>query len=417
MARAGYDFQSPDMKNAIGKEARAMSKEIIQFDQAMFETRLDAMVRDKVEQIVNAMLDEEADLIANAARYERSDGRKAYRAGHYARGFTVKAGRLALRIPKLKGAVFESAVIERYRRREQSVEESLIDMYLAGVSTRRVDDISQLLWGERMPSQTLSDKLKRVYDQIDQWRNRPLDSEYPYVFMDGVWHKRSWGGGVENVSVLVAIGVDADGRREVIGVAEGMKEDKAGWEQFIRSMIERGLKGVRLVVGDRCAGLVATVDSMLPKARYQRCMVHFMRNVLSKVPPTHREWASAALKAIFAMESRASALAKAETVASEMETRKLRAAANCLREGIGETTTYLLDEYPAEHRRRIRTNNMIERLNREIRRRTRVVGSFPDGRSALMLVCARIRYVTANEWSTRRYLDMSRLNDRLMEAN
>ena len=417
MARTGYDFQSPDMKNAIGKEARAMSKEIIQFDQAMFETKLDAMVRDKVEQIVNAMLDEEADLIANAARYERSDGRKAYRAGHYARGFTVKAGRLALRIPKLKGAVFESAVIERYRRREQSVEESLIDMYLAGVSTRRVDDISQLLWGERMPSQTLSDKLKRVYDQIDQWRNRPLDSEYPYVFMDGVWHKRSWGGGVENVSVLVAIGVDADGRREVIGVAEGMKEDKASWEQFIRSMIERGLKGVRLVVGDRYAGLVATVDSMLPKARYQRCMVHFMRNVLSKVPPTHREWASAALKAIFAMESRASALAKAETVASEMETRKLRAAANCLREGIGETTTYLLDEYPAEHRRRIRTNNMIERLNREIRRRTRVVGSFPDGRSALMLVCARIRYVTANEWSTRRYLDMSRLNDRLMEAN
>ena len=417
MARTGYDFQSPDMKNAIGKEARAMSKEIIQFDQAMFETKLDSMVRDKVEQIADAMLDEEADLIANAAGYERSDGRKAYRAGHYARGFTVKAGRLALRIPKLKGAVFESAVIERYRRREQSVEESLIDMYLAGVSTRRVDDISQLLWGERMPSQTLSDKLKRVYDQIDQWRNRPLDSEYPYVFMDGVWHKRSWGGGVENVSVLVAIGVDADGRREVIGVAEGMKEDKAGWEQFIRSMIERGLKGVRLVVGDRCAGLVATVDSMLPKARYQRCMVHFMRNVLSKVPPTHREWASAALKAIFAMESRASALAKAETVASEMETRKLRAAANCLREGIGETTTYLLDEYPAEHRRRIRTNNMIERLNREIRRRTRVVGSFPDGRSALMLVCARIRYVTANEWSTRRYLDMSRLNDRLMEAN
>ena len=289
-------------------------------------------------------------------------------------------------MPKLKGALFESAVIERYRRREQSVEESLIDMYLAGVSTRRVDDISQLLWGERMPSQTLSDKLRKVYDQIDEWRNRPLGGECPYVFMDGVWHKRSWGGSVENVSVLVAI-----------GVAEGMKEDKASWEQFIRSMIERGLKGVRLV---------ATVGEMLPQARYQRCMVHFMRNVLSKVPPTHREWASAALKAIFAMESRASALAKAEEVAREMESRRLKAAASCLREGIGETTTYLLDEYPPEHRRRIRTNNMIERLNREIRRRTRVVGSFPDGRSALMLVCARIRYVTANDWSSRRYLDI-----------
>jgi len=166
-----------------------------------------------------------------------------------------------------------------------------------------------------------------VYDQIDEWRNRPLGGEYPYVFMDGVWHKRSWGGSVENVSVLVAIGVDDTGHREVIGVAEGMKEDKASWEQFIRSMIERGLKGVRLVVGDRCAGLVATVGEMLPQARYQRCMVHFMRNVLSKVPPTHREWASA----------------------------------------------------------------------------------------ALMLICARIRYVTVNDWSSRRYLDMSRL-DGIMQS-
>ena len=252
MARTGYDFQSLTQENRDWKEARAMSKEIIQFDQAMFETKLDAMVRDKVERIVNAMLDEEADLIANAARYERSDGRKAYRAGHYARRFTVKAGRLGLKVPKLKGALFESAVIERCRRREQSVEESLIDMYLAGVSTRRVDDISRLLWGGRMPSQTLSDKLRKVYDQIDEWRNRSLGGEYPYVFMDGVWHKRSWGGSVENVSVLVAIGVDDTGHREVIGVAEGMKEDKASWEQFIRSMIERGLKGVRLVVGDRC---------------------------------------------------------------------------------------------------------------------------------------------------------------------
>ena len=219
------------------------------------------------------------------------------------------------------------------------------------------------------------------------------------------------------MSVLVAIGVDGDGHREVIGVAGGKKEDSASWEQFVRSMIERGLRGVRLVVGDRCAGLVSTVDSMLPKARYQRCMVHFMRNVLSKVPPIHREWASAALKAIFAMESRESALAKAESVAAGMEARRLKAAANCLREGVGETTTYLLPEFPDGHRRRIRTNNMIERLNREIRWRTRVVGSFPDGNSALMLVCARIRYVTANEWSTRRYLDMSRFDDNLVEAN
>ena len=129
---------------------------------------------------------------------------------------------MAVRVPKLKGAVFESAVIERYRRREESVEEALIDMYLAGVSTRRVDDISQAPWGERMPSQTLSDRLKKVYVRIDQWRQRPLSQPYPYAFMDGVWHKRSWGGAVENVSVPVAIGVGLDGHREVIGVAEGL---------------------------------------------------------------------------------------------------------------------------------------------------------------------------------------------------
>ena len=247
-------------------------------------------------------------------------------------------------MPKLKGALFASAVIERYRRRGESVEEALIDMCLAGVSTRQVDDTGQLPWGDRMPSRTLSGKLRRVYAEIDEWRTGPLEGEYPYVFVGGVWHKRSWGGSVENVGILVAIGVSKDGHREAVGVAEGMGEDSASWERFFRGMIERGLKGVRLVVGDRCTGLVATVDSMLPKARDQRRMVRFLRNVLSKVPPSHREWASAALKAVFAMESCESTLDKADAVASDMKARKLKAAADCLREDIQETTTYLLDE-------------------------------------------------------------------------
>ena len=394
-----------------------MSQQILQVDQAMLETTLDRMVRKSVEETLNAMLDAEADEITGAARYERSGERKAYRAGHYERDLTVKAGKMSLKVPKLKGAVFESAVIERYRRREESVEEALIDMYLAGVSTRQVDDVSQLLWGDRMPSQTLSDKLKKVYADIDEWRGRPLEQDYPYLFMDGVWHKRCWGGSVENVSILVAVGVGMDGRREVLSVAEGMKEDSESWREFIKGMLARGLKGVRLVTGDRCAGLVAAVNELLPGARYQRCMVHFERNILAKVNPKNRDWAADALKAIFSMESRDKALEKAESVAKDMEARKLREAAKCLREGIGETTTYLLDDYPREHRRRIRTNNMVERLNREIRRRTRVVGSFPDGRSALMLICARVRYVTSSEWSTRRYLDMSRLGENVQSAN
>ena len=187
-------------------------------------------------------------------------------------------------IIRFDDAMFGSAVIERCRRRESSVEEALMEMCLAGVSTRGVDDISRLLWGERMPSRTLSDKLKKIYKEIDEWRKRPLESECPYVFVDGVWRKLSWGGSVENVSVLVAIGVSTEGRREAIAVDEGMREDAAGWERFFRSVIERGLRGVGLVVGDRCAGLVSTVNSMPPNARYQRCMVRFMRDVLSKTP-------------------------------------------------------------------------------------------------------------------------------------
>ncbi len=393
-----------------------MSDKIIQFGDAMFESELDALVRVKVGQAINAMPDAEAGEIADAARYERETDRKAFRAGRCGRTLAAKAGKLSLKAPELKGALFGSAVIERCRRRESSVEEALMEMCLAGVGTRRVDDISRLLWGDRMPSRTLSDKLKKIYKEIDEWRKRPLESEYPYVFVDGVWRKRSRGGHVENAGVLVAIGVGTEGRREGVAVDEGMREDAASWERFFRSMIERGLRGVRPVVGDRCAGLVSTVNSMPPNAKYQRCMVRFMRNVPPKTPPSHREWASAALRAIFAQENRESAMAKAGTVAGEMEERKLKAAANRLREGVGETAACLLPGFPANHRIKLRTDNMIERLNKEIRRRTRIVGGFPDSDSALMLVCAGIRYVTSRSWSDRRYMDMPRLDDSLGAA-
>lgn len=176
-------------------------------------------------------------------------------------------------------------------------------MYLAGVSTRQVDDVCRLLWDDRMPSQTLSDKLKKVYADIDGWRERPLGQECPHVFMDGVWRRRCRGGSVENVSVLVAIGVGADGRREVISVAEGMKEDAESRRSFVKGMLARGLKGVELVTGDRCAGPVAAAGGLLPKARCRRCMVHFERDILARVNPGNRDWAADALKAVFSMET------------------------------------------------------------------------------------------------------------------
>lgn len=286
-------------------------------------------------------------------------------------------------------------------------------MYLAGVSVRQVDDVCRLLWGDRMPSQTLSDKLKKVYADIDEWRNRQRD--YPCVFMDGVWRKRCRGGSVENAGVLVAIGVGMDGRRGARGgggheggrgkLARVHHRHHCAWFEGRRAGGGRSVRGT-CGRGERTAA-----EGALPAVQGAFRTRH-TRQGRSQEPGL----GGRRVEAVFSMETRDRALEKAESVAGEMESRRLGEAARCLREGIGETTAYLLDDYPG-HRRRIRTNNMIERLNREIRRRTRVVGSFPDGRGALMLACARVRYVTSSEWSTRRYLDMSRLGETVREAN
>ena len=269
MGRAGYDFQSPDNeKPRLERGAEPCPRKSYGSTRPCSRASSTPWCARRSSGSSTRCPTLQADEIVNAARYERSGGRKAYRAGHYDRSLTAKAGRLELKVPKLKGAVFESAVIERYRRREESVEEALIDMYPAGVSTRQVDDTGQLLWGDRMPSRTLSDKLKHVYAEIDEWRTRPLDDEYPYVFVDGVWHKRSRGGSVENVSILVAIGVGKDGHREVIGVAEGMREDSAGRERSFHGMIERGPRGVRLVVGDQSRAPVTDHEPHVPRAAF-----------------------------------------------------------------------------------------------------------------------------------------------------
>ena len=180
-------------------------------------------------------------------------------------------------MPRLKGVSFETAIIERYRRRESSVEEALIEMYLAGVSVRRVEDITEALWGSKESPAAISGLNKKAYVHIEDWRNRPL--RYPYVYVDGIYLRRNWGGEYENVAVLVAIAVNEDGYREVLGAAEGMKEDKASWVSFFQWLRGRGLDGVKLVVGDKCLGMLEAVGEVFPEAKYQRCTVHFYRNV------------------------------------------------------------------------------------------------------------------------------------------
>jgi len=389
-----------------GSETKALGS-VVQIDAGKIQAHLDEVVRSTVEETLNALLDAEADQLCGAMRYERSEGRKDTRAGSYERQLQTKAGEVSLKVPKLRSLPFETAIIERYRRRESSVEEALVEMYLAGVSVQRVEDITQALWGTRVSASTVSDLNQKIYKQIEEWRQQPLVGDFPYVFLDGLWLKRSWGGEVKNVSVLVAIGVAQSGYRQILAVSEGAKEDKASWTAFLRELKERGLKGVKLFVSDKCLGLVENLAEFYPDASWQRCVVHFYRNVWTAVPTGKVKEVAAMLKAIHAQEDAQAAKEKARHVVEKLRAMKLARAAEIVAAGVDETLSYYA--VPSEHWRSIKTNNPLERLMREIRRRTRVVGAFPDGKSALMLVAARLRYVAATRWGTKRYLQMNRL--------
>ena len=386
-----------------------MSNEIIQFNEGAIKNELKDLVKASVEETLNSLLDQEAGALTNAAKYERTTERKGYRSGSYNRKMLTTSGEVNLKVPKLKGIPFETAIIERYRRRESSIEEALIEMYLAGVSVRRVEDITEALWGSKVSPATISELNKKAYVHIEEWRNRKLSGgEYPYIYVDGIYLRRNWGGEYENVSILVAIGVNQDGFREVLGAAEGMKEDKQSWTSFFTWLKGRGLSGVKLIVGDRSAGMLEAAAEIYPYAKYQRCIVHFYRNVFSVVPRSKSKLVAKMLKAIHAQESKAASREKAKSVVETLRKMKLSEAAKKIETGIDETLSYA--DFPSEHWTRIRTNNVIERMNREIRRRTRVVGTFPDGNSALMLVCARLRYVAGSQWGNKKYMCMKHLN-------
>jgi putative transposase len=388
-------------------------KDAIRVDTAELRGHVDAVVRSSVEETLNALLQAEADQICGAIRYERSPERIDTRAGSYTRKLETKAGVVTLKVPKLRSLPFETAIIERYRRRESSVEEALVEMYLAGVSVRRVEDITEALWGSRVSSGTVSRLNQKIYRHIEAWRNRTIEGEFPYLFLDGVVLKRSWAGEVRNVSVLVAIGVGADGYRQILGVAEGQKEDLAGWRGFLRHLKDRGLASVQLIISDACIGLVEAAAELFPDAQWQRCVVHFYRNVFANVPKGKVADVARMLKAIHAQEDRRSAEDKVREVIAKLKAMRLTKAAELVEAKAHETLTYFT--FPSNHWRQIKTNNPLERIIREIRRRTRVVGAFPDGQSALMLVAARLRHIASTKWGKRRYLAMESLLNPLPE--
>ena len=242
-----------------------MSRRIIQLNEIAIKDELKELVRGSVEETMNDLLEKEAQELTQAARYEHTEARQGYRSGHYNRNLTTTSGKVTLKMPRLKGVPFETAIIERYRRRESSVEEALIEMYLAGVSVRRVEDITQVLWGTKVSPATVSELNKKAYVHIEEWRNRPLrGGKYPYVYVDGIYLRRNWDGEFENVSILVALGVNEDGYREVIGAAEGRYEDNVSWLSFLQWVKERGLDGVRLIVGDKCLGMLEAAAEVFP---------------------------------------------------------------------------------------------------------------------------------------------------------
>ena len=348
-----------------------MSEKIVQLNEEVIKGEIKELVRGSVEETLNELLEKEAETLTQAARYERNEARQGYRSGHYDRNLTTTSGDVTLHVPRLKGVSFETA--------------------------------------------TISELNMKAYVHIEDWRNRPLQGgRYPYVYVDGIYLRRNWGGEYENVAILVAIAVNEDGFREVLGAAEGMKEDKASWINFFQWLRGRGLDGVKLIVGDKCMGMLEAVGEVFPDAKYQRCTVHFYRNVFSVVPKSKVKIVAKMLKAIHAQESKKASREKAKAVVAELRAMKLKEAAKKVEDGIEETLTYC--DFPSEHWTRIRTNNVIERLNREIRRRTRVVGTFPDGNSALMLVCARLRYVAGTQWGNKKYMNMKHLEAALDDA-
>ena len=291
-----------------------------------------------MEETLNELLEQEAEKLTQAARYERSETRQGYRSGHYDRNLTTISGEVTLHVPRLKGVSFETAIIERYRRRESSVEEALSETYLAGVSVRRVEDITEALWGSKASLAAISELNKKAYIHIEAWRNRRLQGgRDPYVYVDGIYLRRNWGGEYENVAILVAIAVNEDGYREVLGAAEGMKEDKASWVNFFQWLRGRGLDGVKLIVGDKCLGMLEAVGEVFPDAKYQRCTVHFYRNVFSVVPRSKVKLVAKMLKAIHAQESKKAAREKAELVIAQLRETKLKEAAKKVQDGVEET--------------------------------------------------------------------------------
>jgi putative transposase len=366
-----------------------------------------ARVREGVKAVLEEVLEEEMSEHLEAGYRELTPTRRGERNGHYQRNLLTPAGKIErLAVPRDREGEFVTELFERYKRMTGDVEQAVLEMYLSGISVRKIAGVTDALSRVRIGKDAVSRIASRLEEEQRDWRERLLEEkEYPYLYLDATYLKVRWGASVTNLALLACVGVDEEGFREVLVVEVAGSEKGAAYTSLLRGLIDRGLKGVRLVVSDDHEGIKAAVAGELPGVKWQRCVVHFERNVLSHVPASSTAEVAEDLKAIFKVRRQKIALALAEEFI-ELHGRRFPKAISVFEAGIGDALSYL--SFPGSHHPRIRSTNMLERLFKEVKRRTRVVGVFPNERSASTLA-TEIALRSSEEWALKRYLAMDAL--------
>jgi len=349
-------------------------------------------------------MEAERDAYVGAGRYERNGSRRTRRNGYKPRTLRTRVGTLELRVPQTRDGQFYPSMLERYQRSEQALIWTLAECYVQGVSTRKVASICRELFGDEVSHETVSRYAKRLDEELEPWRTRRLEGRYPYLFLDARYEKVRENQRVVDMAVLVAIGVNEQGRREVVGTAVAHGESKATWGAFLEWLVDRGLTGVELVASDAHAGLADARREHLTGVPWQRCQRHFLMNALDQVPKAEERALQRGLRRVWdhsqSVEEARTAMAE---LAGSLDARRPRLAEWLEVEGEETLTCF---HFPAGHRRRLRTTNGVERLNQELKRRSRVVRIFPNRES-----CQRLATALLKEWhedwiTGRRYVRM-----------
>jgi putative transposase len=347
---------------------------------------------------LNALMQQEVAARINASAYERSDGRLDYRNGTRERRFDTGMGTLDLEIPRLRDGSYMPSFLTHYERCEAALVSLVQEAYINGVSTRKIEKLVEAMGIRSLSKSQVSELNKKLDQLVTEFRERPLTANYPYLMFDAVYEKIRFEGRSQSHAVVVAYGVTDQGTRELIGLEIVDTESCESWSWFFRQLLDRGLKGVKLVISDAHAGLKKAIGEILLGSSWQRCKVHFMRNILAAVPKTQKAVVGADLKPLFHQNTRDAAMAIVDQLIVKYGDRYSRAM-QILLDGIEDALTYL--DFPSEHAAKISSSNPIERINREIRRRTRVVGVFPSVASAMRLI-GMVLLEQTSDWEAQR---------------